>query len=110
MARAEREGNYLVRIEKTNGRELLVLFCNEYMVSLETLDDALNIAPNLSAIVTSSAWNRYSREAKEEGKQLGIGVFRGPEILGALHKDGGEFLEHLSRDQLDAIRRGHDPY
>lgn len=110
VATAERDGTHLVRIRKVNGRDIVILFCDEYMISLETVDAARTIEPDLAAIVTSSVWNRYSREAKEEGQRLGIGVFRGTEVLGALHKDDGEFVNHLSREQRDAVRRGDPPY
>lgn len=110
VASVEREGDYVVHIEKTNGSDVLLVFCDEYFVSLQVLDAARLLAPRLSAIVTSSVWNSYSTAAKEEGLRLGIGVFRGTEIIGALHKDGQDFVEYLSGEQRDAIRRGRDPY
>lgn len=105
-----REGSYLVRIHKTNGEQVVLFFCDEYMVGVEALDAAREIAPQLDALVTSSVWNRYSRTAKEEAASDGIGVFRGTEILGALWKDGDEFVQYLSPEQLAAIARGEDPY
>lgn len=106
----ERDGKFIVRITKRSGRSLIALFCDEYLMGLEVLDEALRIAPDLDALVTSSVWNRYSREAKIEGIERGVGVFRGLEFLGALWKDGADFVAHLSRDQRDAMRRGEDPY
>ena len=106
----ERDGRFVVRITQNSGRTVTVVFCDEYLVSLETLDSAIQIAADVDAVVTSSVWNRYSREAKEDGIERGIGVFRAVELLGALWKDGSEFLEYLSREQRDAIARGEDPY
>ncbi len=80
-----RSKDILFKIETENGQHLEVLLVNEYTLGLAAIHRAQQEFPSFEYIVTSANWNGYTREAKEYGKESGLGVFNLGEFLGALH-------------------------
>lgn len=67
---------------------------NVYVVALADVYEILGEHPDLDAIVTMSAWNGYSTEAKEECKKRDVGLFTFKEFLGAVWYQGPRFLNY----------------
>lgn len=82
-------------IKRIKKSDVIVYLTNLYIVGIADLHSFRSAHPNISAIVTMSAWNGYSAEAKDTGAQLGIGVFTFKEFLGAIFYDGQKFLDYV---------------
>lgn len=67
---------------------------NIYVVSIADVYEIMGEHPDLNAIVTMSAWNGYSKEAKQDCKQRGVGLFTFKEFLGAVWYKGPRFLNY----------------
>lgn len=67
---------------------------NVYIVSLADVYEIMSEHPDLNAIVTMSAWNGYSTEAKEECKRRNVGLFTFKEFLGAVYYQGPRFINY----------------
>lgn len=79
------DGSYCVEREK--GRPIIVLFTDIYTIGMADVIEAMNAASDLNCIVTTSAWNSYTADAKRYGKENEVGVFKLPEFMGALWYD-----------------------
>src|SRR5882672_8365993 len=58
-----------------------VYLTNHYILGEAQLDEILNEAPDVDAVVTISGYNSYSKHAKEMGRDRGVGVFKYGEFL-----------------------------
>ena len=84
-------------IEKENGSTLLIYLTNIYIVSLADVHEILSVNRNVQAIVTMSAWNSYSPEAKDFCLTQEIGLYKFKEFLGAIYYDGKSFLNYCPK-------------
>lgn len=82
-----REGEQIYKVIKNNGDTIIVYLTNLYTVGVADYYDIVENNNNITAIVTASNWNSYTREAKEEGKKNRVGVYVIKEFLGALNYD-----------------------
>jgi hypothetical protein len=78
---------------------------NIYIVGEADVYEITASQPDLEAIVTMSAWNGYSCEAKELCKNMGIGLFTFSQFLGAVHFDGKKYLDYLPPHEREQRRR-----
>ena len=62
-----------------------VLLVNVYTLGLADVIEARNEFPELNHVVTASAWNSYTKEAKQTAAANGMGVFVVGEFMGAIH-------------------------
>ena len=62
----ERKGLQLVEIIRNGKSNLKVFMTNIYIVGLADVYEILSEVGHVDAIVTMSAWNSYTQEAKEE--------------------------------------------
>ena len=77
------------------GKSLLKLYLtNIYIVGLADVYEILTEERNINAIVTMSAWNGYTSEAKQNCKDQSIGLFTFTEILGAVYYDDKKFFDY----------------
>lgn len=81
----------VIRNEKPTVKTFLT---NVYIVSLSDVYEIMSEHPDLNAIVTMSAWNGYSKEAKEDCRRRGVGLFTFKEFLGAVWYKGSRFLNY----------------
>ena len=85
VASFERTDDILFKITRTNGLSAVnMLLINVYTVGLADMFRAKQEFPALDCIVTSSAWNGYTREAKKHAVDSQIGLFVVREFSGAL--------------------------
>ena len=71
----------ILRNEKTS---LRVFMTNIYIVGLADIYDILSDFGHVDAIVTMSAWNGYTNEAKSKCKRKNIGLFKFKEFMSCL--------------------------
>ncbi len=89
-----KEDDQLYTIKRTNKSDVQVYLTNLYIVGTSDLYSIRAAHPEVNAIVTMSAWNGYSSDAKESGKRLGVGIFTFKEFLGAIYYDRDRFLDY----------------
>lgn len=109
VTRAVRDGAFAVHVERGRWPPLRLYVCNVYEIGVADVEEILDEEPETNAIVTVSAWNRYSPQAKALAADFGVGLFKPKELLGALHKEGRAFIEHLSAEQREEQRRRRRP-
>jgi len=98
VIKIERKGLQLIEIIRKGKSNLKVFMTNIYIVSLADVYEILSEVGQIDAIVTMSAWNSYTKEAKEECKKRGIGLFKFKEFMGAVYYDGQQFLDYVHPD------------
>ncbi len=94
-----REHDQVIRVERAKYGPLIVFMTNIYTVSLSDVHEIISEAGELDAIVTMSAWNGYTSEAKQACKEMGIGLFQFKEFLGAVYYDGQEYLDYIPPEE-----------
>ncbi|MGC4019223.1 MAG: hypothetical protein QM793_08395 [Muricomes sp.] len=67
---------------------------NIYIVSETDVEEILLSFPEIDCIVTVSAWNSYTGQAKILSISKGIGLFKFKEFLGALYYDDRKFINY----------------
>lgn len=92
----------VIRNEKP---DLNVYLTNIYIVGEADVIEILAEAPDTNAIVTMSAWNSYSNDAKSYAKEQGIGLFKFGEFLGAIYYVGQRFLDYEPPSDEERARR-----
>jgi hypothetical protein len=105
-----REGRFLLAVSRRSLSPLTLYVCNLYEVGVADVEEILREEPTIDAIVTMSLWNRYSPQAKELASQRSVGLFKPREFFGALGKEGRDFIEHLSAEQREELRRKRGSY
>lgn len=85
----------LIEIIRNGKSNLTVFLTNIYIVGLADVYEILSEVGHVDAIVTMSAWNSYTSEAKEECKRKNIGLFKFKEFMGAVYYDGQQFLDYI---------------
>ena len=92
------EDTQLVSIKRDGKTDLKVFMTNIYIVGVADVYDILSEVDHVDAIVTMSAWNGYTNEAKSECKTKHIGLFKFKEFMGAIYFDGNRFLDYIHSD------------
>lgn len=83
-------------VVKRPGKTDLVLYLtNKYILSVADVMEILDEAPETNCIVSTMDYNQYSPEAKAHCMDLGVGLFRVVELLGAVYYDGDRFLNYV---------------
>jgi hypothetical protein len=85
VASFERRNDIHFVVEHVNGTTLNVLLVDEYSLGLAAVLRAKAEFPEVDYVVTGGNWNGYTPEAKEYGRNNGIGIFNTGEFLGALN-------------------------
>lgn len=95
----ERVRNQLLLVNRVKQAPLRVFMTNIYIVGLADVYEILAEAHPLDAIVTMSAWNGYTAEAKAHCREQNIGLFKFKEFLGAVHYEGDNYLDYIPPDE-----------
>lgn len=82
-------------VQRPGKNELVLFLTNKYILSVADVIEILAEAPETNCIVSTMNYNQYSPEAKAHCMDLGIGLFRVVELLGAVYYDGDRFLEYV---------------
>ncbi|MER6086463.1 hypothetical protein [Streptomyces bluensis] len=84
------------------GKSVVTLFVtNVYTVGVADVQEIVEEYPSVTCILTVSAWNSYTGQAKEYARSISIGLFRFYEWMGALNYDGDEFLDYVAPSDRD---------
>lgn len=89
----------IFKVEKTNGNSIIVFLTNIYTVSIADIMEILSNASTINAIVTVSAWNGYTSEAKEYSELQKVGLFTFKEFMGAINYDGTRFIKYRVKEK-----------
>lgn len=101
VTNVERESPQIIRVLRLPHSVLRVFMTNVYVVSLADVQEIISAAGKVNAIVTMSAWNGYTNEAKRQCKEMRIGLFTFREFLGAVHYNGLRFLNYILPEARD---------
>ena len=93
-------------IVRRNGKsDLHVFMTNIYIVGISDVHDILSVCPTANAIVTMSAWNGYTQDAKNSCLRQKVGLFVFSEFLGAVYYDGEKFLNYTPPDKSEKNKK-----
>jgi len=92
-------------VERHEKPRLALFLTNVYIVARADVIEILATAPNTNAIVTMSAWNSYSHDAKSYAKAQGVGLFKFSEFLGAVYYVGKRFLDYEPPSDEERAKR-----
>jgi hypothetical protein len=86
-------------VELRDGRSLRVFVTNTYFFTEYTFEKIMTIDPAIDSIICSNPYGSYTWEAKALCIDHKIGLFRLREFMGAIRKDGDEFLNYLLQEE-----------
>lgn len=92
-------------VERNGKQSLNTFLTNIYIVGEADVIEILAEAPEVNAIVTMSAWNSYSNDAKSYAKERGVGLFTFSEFLGAVYYEGRKFLDYTPPSAEERAKR-----
>jgi hypothetical protein len=92
-------------VERSGKPKLNLFLTNVYIVGRADVIEILASAPNTNAIVTMSAWNSYSHDAKSYAKAQDVGLFKFSEFIGAVYYVGRRFLDYEPPSDEERARR-----
>ncbi|SDA10908.1 hypothetical protein SAMN05216315_10286 [Nitrosospira sp. Nsp18] len=93
------------KVDRRGMPDLNVYLTNIYIVGEADVMEILAEAPETNAIVTMSAWNGYSNDAKSYAKDRDVGLFKFSEFLGAVYYVGKQFLDYEPPSLEERARR-----
>lgn len=96
VASFTRSEDILFHLTLNNEKTFDVLLVNDYTISEAMVYKYHQDFPSAAFIVTGGAWNAYTQQAKNAGRELDIGVFNVSEFFGALHWDNPK--EYYQKD------------
>jgi hypothetical protein len=79
-------------IERRGMGPVKIFLTNSYVVGLDEYFEVLGNHPDLDALVTIGPYNSVATAAKHQGIDDGVGVFQFKEFMGALHREGNDFV------------------
>jgi len=101
--------SFIERMEKLNiamfdvdlkdGRSLRVFATNTYFFTEYTFEQIMAIDPGVDVIICSSPYGTYTWEAKALCIDHKIGLFNLKAFMGAIRKNGDEFLNYLLQEE-----------
>ncbi len=86
-------------VDLNDGRSLRVFATNTYFFTEYTLEKIMAIDPGIDAIICSNPYGTYTWEAKALCIEHEIGLFTLKTFMGAIRKDGDEFLNYLVQEE-----------
>jgi hypothetical protein len=101
LSRTEEDGVYLLRL--VDGRQLRVFVCECYSFGVAEYHEVLDNIGKVDAVVISSAWCGYTRQAKEYTREQHVGLFKVGEFMGALNKP--KIWEYMSQEEKERQSR-----
>lgn len=76
--------------------DVILYVTNVYTVGVVDVQEIREEYPSVTCILTVSAWNHYTGQAKDYAKSIGVGLFKFYEWMGALNYDGDTFLDYIA--------------
>ena len=99
IEKMEKLNIFMFDVDLKNGRSLRVFTTNTYFFTEYTFDQIMVIDPAIDAIICSCPYGTYTSDAKALCIEHQIGLFKLREFMGAIRKDGEDFLNYLLRDE-----------
>ncbi|NES80469.1 MAG: nucleotidyltransferase domain-containing protein [Moorea sp. SIO2B7] len=99
IKRMEKLNIAMFDVELQDGRNLRVFATNTYFFTEYTFNQTIAVDPAVDAIICSNPYGTYTLEAKELCINHRIGLFTLKTFMGAIHKDGDEFLNYLLNEE-----------
>jgi len=99
IKRMEKLNIAMFDVELQDGRNLRVFATNTYFFTEYTFEKTITVDPAVDAIICSNPYGRYTLEAKALCISHEIGLFTLKTFMGAIRKDGDEFLNYLLNDE-----------
>jgi hypothetical protein len=95
-------------VELNDGRSLRVFTTNTYFFTEYTFEKTMAIDPGIDVIICSNLYGSYTQEAKALCIEHKIGLFTLKTFMGAIRKDGDEFLNYLLQsektERIDSLK------
>jgi len=82
-------------VERYDKSPISIYLTNQYMLGLAEVMEILHSSPDTTCIVSTMDYNHVAPDAKAYCRDLGVGVFRTPELFGAVYYDGDRFLDYV---------------
>ncbi|HEU5023910.1 MAG TPA: hypothetical protein VFV01_03215 [Spirillospora sp.] len=92
-------------VARPEQEDICVYLTNKYILGVADVMEILEIAPESTCIVSTMDYNQYTPEAKLYARERDVGLFKSKEFLGAVHYEGSRFLDYLSPEQRERLRR-----
>ena len=99
ISRMEKLNIAMFDVDLKDDRNLRVFATNTYFFTEYTFEKVMAIDPAIDAIICSNPYGNYTWEAKALCIDHKIGLFRLREFMGAIRKDGDEFLNYLLQEE-----------
>ncbi|MEV7847228.1 hypothetical protein AB0O50_24925 [Streptomyces cyaneofuscatus] len=84
------------KVLRAGKTDVVVYVTNIYTVGVADVQEILEECPSVTCILTVSAWNQYTSQAKDYAKSISVGLFKFYEWMGALNYDGDAFLDYIA--------------
>jgi predicted RNase H-like nuclease (RuvC/YqgF family) len=91
------------RIVRKDKHDIVVFLTNVYIVGEADVYEITSENKDINSIVTVSAWNSCSRDAKQLAKTMNIGLFDMKEFLGAIYYAGTSFTNYTPPEKDGGI-------
>lgn len=98
-------GRQVLRVDRKGLSSITLFMTNVYIVGEADVYEITSAVPQLNSIVTMSAWNSYTQQAKSLCLTMDIGLFKFREFLGAVYQEGDDFLNYISPAEREARKR-----
>ncbi len=95
----EQWNNAIFWVSLKDGRSLKVFVTNTYYFTEYTFNKILTVDPNIDTIICSNPYASYSMDAKVLCILEKIGLFSLKEFMGAIRKQGQDFLNYLLKEE-----------
>jgi hypothetical protein len=81
-------------LERVGLPDVRVWVCDVYTLGVADYMAIRERDPSIDCVVTMSGYNQYTPQTKAQGLAEGVGVFKFAELMGALHRDGEDFVAY----------------
>lgn len=95
VSSVEELDDFRVDVIRPRMTTLRIYLTNKYTLSVADAMEILASSPEVNCIVSTMDYNEYSPEAKEFCMTRGVGLFRTRELLGAVYRNGSQFLAYV---------------
>lgn len=82
-------------VERYDKSDISIYLTNQYILGLADVMEILESSSDTTCIVSTMGYNRYTPEAKAYCRGVRVGLFRIPELFGAIYYDGDRFLDYV---------------
>ena len=100
IKRMEKLNIAMFDVDLKDGRNLRVFATNTYFFTEYTFNNIMAIDPAIDVIICSNPYGSYTKESKALCIENEVGLFTLRQFMGAIHKDGEDFLNYLLQEEI----------